>query len=1013
MLLAVLPMSNPLPCLPFARRTHNIQAMKPVIAAIAVTLLRMTAAGETPQEVADVRMLFRAWTTRDGLPHNRVRAVTRTRDGFLWLATDAGVARFDGAGCKTFGLRDGLPAPTVLALLEADDGSLWCGTLGGGLGLLRDGAIIRTYSTADGLPSNWISRIGRNMDGNVVVGTRYGAARFADGKFVPLPEGEEARAPQMNILTDADGVRWGGNGGHLMRTDDASAWVADPSGPATVDAIWRDPAGAIWACGGGTLWKHSDAGWENRPIPFDATNAPVTGGTTRDGTAWIVFRRRGLIGFRDGRFIRPTPVHGFEPDMVESVAAVEGDHVWLATMNGLYQMTRPTIESFLVNDPASMHASNDIGCLTEDAPGELVIATQGGGYYRWKNGEATRLPCEPGGYQSVIGNATFKDRHGSVWLGGGGRHILYEIRPGGVPVARDEDLVGARTVWTIAETASGLWVGSGEGGLYLKSGGRFQPVPYSDSKEPVKTIVEDRGGNLWVGTRGDGLHVRRNGVWHRYGRESGLPSEDIRTVYEDAAGRIWVGSNGGGLALFSGRSFVSLTSGEGLPSDTVSQIVMDDTGRLWVGTHHGLAVVESDEVARIAAGNTREIHPRVLDQTDGLPSDEFAISPPVKAHDGTIYLATVHGFIRVDPAQIQRDDTLPTAYVSEVSANGLPAGKLNGPLDFRPGTDRVEIAFSGIYFGDHRRLRFRSRLTDVESDWTPASDQGVAEYRQLGPGSYRFEVEASIGNGLWSARPATVEFVIAPFFWQTLWFKGALGVAAIGIAAMAATLRERRSARIRIEAMERKQAVDAERSRIARDLHDDVGAGLTQIALQSQLVERNLAGKPERAARWLREIFKNAKSMTRALDEIVWAVNPEQDTLENFILFLGTLTQDFADSSGLRSRIDVPETIPEKTMPAAVRHHLYLAAREILHNIVKHAHAKQVTLHVRMHDNQLRITISDDGIGFVETPGAVGADGLGNMRSRLEQIRGTCTRTGNQGAGTSVTLRVPMNWVDA
>jgi signal transduction histidine kinase len=436
-------------------------------------------------------------------------------------------------------------------------------------------------------------------------------------------------------------------------------------------------------------------------------------------------------------------------------------------------------------------------------------------------------------------------------------------------------------------------------------------------------------------------------------------------------------------------------------------------GRLWVGTHHGLAVVESDELALIAAGTAVNIHPRVIDQSDGLPTDEFAISPPSRAHDGAFYLATLKGFIRVDPRQIQRDESRPPAYIAGVSANGVPAEAVSGPLDFPPGTERIKIAFSGIHFGDHRRLRFRSRLEGVDPEWTTAAGQEVAEYRQLDPGNYRFEVEASIGNGLWSTRPAAVEFSIAPFFWQTLWFKGVLGMAVIGLAASAAAFRERRNARKRIEAMERKQAVDAERSRIARDLHDDVGAGLTQIAMQSQLIERNLAAKPERAAVWLGEIFTNAKSMTRALDEIVWAVNPKHDTLENFILFLGTLMQDFASASGLRSRFDVPESIPEMNMPPAVRHHLYLAAKEILHNVVKHAQAGQVTLQVRLDQGHLCIAISDDGKGFEDAPGGVGADGLGNMRSRLEQIGGSCTRTSSQDGGTSVNLRVPMNWADA
>jgi signal transduction histidine kinase/ligand-binding sensor domain-containing protein len=987
--------------------------MKPVVAAIALTFLWMSDAGASTQEVTEVRMLFRNWTTRDGLPHNRVRTVTRTSDGFLWLATDAGVARFDGADCKVFGLRDGLPSPTVLALHEGTDRTLWCGTLGGGLGLLRDGKVVRTYSTADGLPANWIYSIDRGADGNIIVNTPNGAARFADGKFQPIPPGEAESEPQFGIVTGADGVKWAGLRRSLMRKEAGETWLPDPTGPPTVEAIWGDPGGAIWVCGGGKLWKYQSSTWDSWAIPFESMNATVTGAVTRDGTVWIAFRRRGLIGFRDGHFIRPVPVNGFDPDMVETVAAVDGDSVWLSTMDGLNQMTRPTIESFAVNDPAGIHASNDIGDLIEDAPGELVLATQGSGYYRWKNGVATRIPCEPEGNESIIGNAVFKDRNGSIWLGGSGRHFLYEIRPGGLPMPMDKDLVGARGVWTITETASGLWVGTGEGGLFLKSGDRFEKIPLSDSREPVKAVVEDRAGCLWVGTRGSGLHARRDGVWKRYGKESGLLSEDIRAVYEDTAGRIWVGSNGGGLACYADGRFITLTSDEGLPSDTVSQIVMDDAGRLWVGTHHGLAVVESDELAPIAAGSIRDIHPRVIDRTDGLPTDEFAISPPVRGHDGAFYLATLKGFIRVDPGQIQRDETRPPAYISGVSANGVPAEKVSGPLDFAPGTDRIKIAFSGIHFGDHRHLRFRSRLADLDQEWTMAVGQGVAEYRQLDPGKYRFEVEASIGNDLWSASPAVVQFSITPFFWQTLWFKGALGMAVIGIAAAAAALGERRRARQRIAAMERKQAVDAERSRIARDLHDDVGAGLTQIAMQSQLIERSLTEKPERATLWLGEIFTNAKSMTRALDEIVWAVNPEHDTLENFILFLGTLMQDFANASGLRSRIDVPENIPEMNMPPAVRHHLYLAAKEILHNVVKHAQAKQVTLQVRLDNGHLCITIIDDGMGFPDTPGTVGADGLGNMRSRLEQIRGTCTRTSNQDAGTSVSLRVPMNWMDA
>jgi signal transduction histidine kinase len=207
--------------------------------------------------------------------------------------------------------------------------------------------------------------------------------------------------------------------------------------------------------------------------------------------------------------------------------------------------------------------------------------------------------------------------------------------------------------------------------------------------------------------------------------------------------------------------------------------------------------------------------------------------------------------------------------------------------------------------------------------------------------------------------------------------------------------------------------VDSERARIARDLHDDVGASLTQMALQSQLAERNVVRQPERAVSHLHELFNTASRMTRTLDEIVWAVNPKHDTLENFILFLGSHTQELAESAGLRSRFEMPDSIPERMMPSHVRHHLYLAAKEVLHNIVKHAKATELTLHVRLEDNTLIIHISDDGEGFGNGgAAAIGADGLVNMRERLQAIHGKCDRHSTPGDGTSVEMRVPMSWGD-
>ena len=324
----------------------------------------------------------------------------------------------------------------------------------------------------------------------------------------------------------------------------------------------------------------------------------------------------------------------------------------------------------------------------------------------------------------------------------------------------------------------------------------------------------------------------------------------------------------------------------------------------------------------------------------------------------------------------------------------------------------MEFKFSGLFFADPERLQFRNRLVGIEPDWAYVGNRRSAEYRNLGPGTYQFEVEASNGNGLWSPQAATVKVIIAPHFWQTLWFQVSLGLLSICCIALIVRQRERRQARLKIDELKRRRAVDAERERIARDLHDDIGASLTQMALQSQLAARNLTQQPERSSSYLQEIFQTARQMTRSLDEIVWAVNPGNDVLDNFVSFLASFVQDFTDGAGLRSRFDLPDTVPPLSIPSIARHHLYLATKESLHNVVKHAGATEVTLAVRLENGTCAITLSDNGCGSDAPSEALGADGLINLKTRLEQLGGTCTRHSTPGEGTSIEMRFPLDWSD-
>lgn len=956
-----------------------------------------------------VGMLFRNWNTRDGLPHNRISSVIRTQDGFIWLATDAGAVRFDGVDFKVFGVPEGLKSPVVVSLYETN-GELWIGTVGGGLSVMRGGKIEKTYGVADGLPSAWILDIGQDAGGSLVVSTLGGTARFENGGF-KLPPRPGKPVIILPIVRDASGTPWGKAWGFLWSWKD-DQWQRPEGGPVTPSALCADHQGQIWVYGDQRLWCNRLGTWRSYELPAGFNGLANSMAAAPDGTIWIAFHRRGLCGFRDGRFITPVPSQGYTQDLVETITVTADDQIWLTTAEGLFSMAGQRLTVSTIHDPPSSRVANDIGGLLECIPGQFIVASQGNGFYLWKGGTTSRLDPSPLLREGVYGNALHRRPDGSIWLAASTGAFRWES---GVPLEQipvpDKKKAA---VWAFAESPEGLLIGTGQGSLFIYKSGAAEPVEdYPGKESPIKILLTEKDGTLWVGTRGNGLFRRKDGVWTRFGRESGLLSEIIRTVYLDPRDRLWIGTDGGGLSYLSDGRFISVTTQNGLPNDSISQILLDHGGRLWLGTHRGMAILSSEALDAIVGGDPGQLHPIWINRADGLPTEEFTIVPPFRTSAGSYAFATSRGWLSLFPTDFQPDETRPIVYIEQVFFNGANIPFSRDKVMLGPGTEQLGFQFTGLYVKDAERLKFRYRLSGLENHWTLSSGRRFVEYRNVAPGSYRFELEASIGNGLWSRQPATLDVVLKPYFWQRIWFKIAIGLVALALCGLLVRWNERRKAERRIAIFEKRQAVDNERSRIARDLHDDVGASLTQVALQSQLVERNMNRRPEHALELLKEIFRTARGMTRALDEIVWAVNPTQDTLEGFISFLGTFVQEYANGAELQSRLDLPETIPVLKMPPTVRHHLYLASKEILHNIVKHSHATKVHLHMRLEEGQFVITISDNGRGFDDSPGAAGADGLINLKNRLESLNGSCVRHSQSGHGTSIEMRIPMNWEES
>jgi len=790
----------------------------------------------------------------------------------------------------------------------------------------------------------------------------------------------------------------------------AGTWIDEASGgPRTADAYCEDASGRIWIADvDRCLWCREAGVWKSWRIPQTMESRVNSISAGPDGTLWLASYRAGVCGFRDGGFFEPRTGSEVLHDLTENVLADRDGGLWLgSSTNGLYSLTPQHVSLATLEGPDAHSAANFIGSLVETSPGAFMIGSQGRGLFRWEAGRSEPVSELGGLNRGLFGNSMARTLDGVIWAGTG--RGLFAFGPDGRLIQRSRETSALPDVWEVCSDANGgLWVGRGNGELQHLTD-KPSKVDYGGkSANPVKGLAVAPDGALWIGTRGNGLFRMKDGKSRRFGVNDGLLSEVIRALYFSADGILWVGTAGGGLAVLQDDHFCSFTTDDGLPDDIISQMTEDAAGRLWLGTNRGLAVLEKPELDNVRRGIRLPLHPTLINRADGLVSEECTIVPPVHMHDGRMAFATTHGFALLQPGEFHAETRTPPVFIERVIANGSDTPPTNGFLPLPPGLERLEIEFTGLHFAAAGRLRFRSRLIGVDRQWSAASPMRRVEYRHLAPGTYRFEVSSAIGNGPWAPVPTRLEIVLAPHFWQTLWFQGTAVLAALGLAAAFTRWLERTRARRKIVALRREHAIQDERARIARDLHDDVGSSLTQVALLSELAATDLTERPEQARDHINEIFTTAKDLTRSLDEIVWAVNPAQDTLERFAAFLGTYVQGYARSAGLTARIEMPGVIPAMAVSSPLRHHLYLATKEALHNVVKHSGAAEIRFRLIPEPAAIRLVIEDNGHGFGGNSHGAG-DGLHNLTKRLAQIGGSCSHHSAPGRGTIVEFFAPLS----
>jgi ligand-binding sensor domain-containing protein/signal transduction histidine kinase len=898
----------------------------------------------------------------------------------------------------------------AVQLAGKTSGNLFCQDAAGGLWYAtRDGLLVRIngpnaepVASPDFLPGERVHCLTTDGAGRLWLGTDQRLLLWQGNAFTDQTptNGEPAVNPVFMACTVSNGC-W-------VITDDrvrqcvGRRWVAEASG-------WRE----LMSPSTTFLHAYEDAA----------------------GGVWFRDFGRGLFhAWPDGRTQRISSAEGLPDNRVSAWFQDREGNIWAGMDRG--GLVRLRQKRFQVLGAADGLTIPVVSTVCEDAQGDVWIGTLGGGLNRLRDGRLDRFDLPDDAAQGSFYSA-YPDPRGRLWLSAGREDLFLLASNQFSQPVRSALVHGAKVI--LVDHQGCVWVGR-QNGLACISNNVVIPFGAGTGlgRKDVRALAEDEHGQLWIGTGDSGLYGFREDKLTAYPAGDGVANQAIRSLLPDADGALWVGTFRGGLLRFKDGRFTRYTTQNGLPSDIICQLLDDGQGNLWVGSHQGIFYLSKAAISAFDRGEIPMLPCIAYGLFDGLPTLECSgnYQPACwHGHDGKLWFSTVKGLVSVRPQAVTLNHHLPPVVLEDVLVDGkslartappgarglpgllpplLPAGLPPATaLLIPPGRHRIDFHYTALSFAAPDKVRFRYRLAGLDEGWVDAEGKRSAHYGPLRPGDYQFQVIACNNDGLWNETGAGIALRVLPHFWETWWF--AVLLLAAMVAAIFGAVRRvvTRHLRKKLETLRQQRLIERERERIARDIHDDLGAGLTQILLQSSLGRR---APPGQTAAHLEQISETAHELVGAMDEIVWAIDPENDTLDGLVTYVGKYFQEFVTRAQLRCRLDLPAQLPPWLVSAEIRHNLFLALKEVLNNVVKHAAATEVRLQLRTIPAGFCFVIKDDGRGLAASAAAGGepsgrissGHGLQNLVLRLEKIGGTCKITSAPGGGTEVELTVRL-----
>ncbi|HEY1661853.1 MAG TPA: two-component regulator propeller domain-containing protein [Verrucomicrobiae bacterium] len=967
----------------------------------------------------------RSWQSAEGLPDNNVVGVAQTKDGYLWVATAGGLMRFDGVRFQEFPLAglDGVPNRVVHAMYLDKRGWLWLG--------MDRGPVVRIAPDATevftNVPDERATCITEDSSGAIWL-------TYAEGGLTRIKD------HQVTVFNTATG--WEPGGTTSLASDNAGqVWFAKGNQigvfengkfnilltlPETVGCIGQRHKGGIWICAGRRILCYEQG---SQPQEFGKLPSEPDGieGSAlfedRTGVLWIGTDSHGLFRCTGANAVQ-VPTSYSE---IASLTQDQEDNLWVGTAGGGLDRLRPRIIELLGTESGLPYES--IRSVCEDPSGTIWAATQNGLLAHWQNGVWNILPPGTNGPSGNF-SCVLADQGGGLWIGTRD-HGLYHVQNGRSRNWRQSDGLSSDDVRSVLESSNG--------DIYLTTDNpsrvqrlhedQLQPLQLTVQVRSIRALTQDTLGQIWAGSadgrllcvKGNQLVDETPGVTNRL--------LSIRCLYAAPDGSLWIGYAGWGIGWLKDGHYARITSEQGLYDDYISQIVEDDRGWLWCACNRGIFEVSLQQLEGAARESQTRVRSIAYSRGEGFPNLQANyenVPGAFRGKDGRLWFPMQTGLAVIHPDRVPIGTTPPPVLLERVtvdkqvvalydpnlladSGNSSAVVNLHSTnviLRLPPRLSELDFEFTALSFTTPENVEFEYRLQGLDDSWIEGNLTRYASYSRLPHGHYNFQVRACNIAGVWSPA-ASLNFEVLPFYWQTWWFR--LFVFVTFTAGVVTIVRYVSFRRLhdQLRLLEQQAALQKERARIAKDIHDDLGADLTQIAFLGELAQQD-RGEPEKVADRIGTISMTARQAVKSLDEIVWAINPRNDTLQHLIDYVGSFALDYLRPAGIRCRLNFPEQIPARALPTNVRHNFFLVIKEALHNIVKHANASEIRLQMDLHEEILELVIEDNGCGFAEAPDNALADGLRNMRQRMTELGGEYRIDSRLQIGTQVILRLPL-----